>query len=346
LLGSNEEPEYKREGFFVFSDLRDGNYTLRITGERFQPATIDVVTPVQVANSNRAPLIDSRGDDELIVIVQTIDELPGNNGGRRITFDPVVLTKQIRAGSPVVSDGLSPDSSATLILPLELGSIFEARLDSAEGLEAGDIVRVIRDKSIRLTFHPYYSFATPITRIVGKVSQADFNIPLAGARVRITGMNDSEVTQTDVQGVAVFTGIDTNDNRIVLGSERDISVVTNEKGDYNFYFSNETLASFRITDQTLEELEAANVPEAVRDDLEAALIDRVFRGFERFLLALRETIGNANTIRYQELIVRHSENFIRNLTLEVNLAGFQPASKLETLSSAKRKVVDFELTRN
>lgn len=347
LVGGGKTPQYKQEGFFVFSGLREGDYTLKIVGERLQPAMIKVAIPAQTH-----VFLESRGDNELVVIVRKVEDDGENNGGKRITFDPVILTKQIRAGSRVVSDGLPPDSSARLVVTLEAGEVSSARVENAEGLAENSIVRIIRDRSIRMNLDPYYVFASSITRVIGRaVSRQNPALPLAGARVRVTSVNGTAVTENDVQGVAIFTGVDAGGKSVVLGAEKDISAVTNEKGDYNIYFSNETQAGYTITDTTLQALEAAGVPEKVRDVLgDAALKDKVFRGLERFSAAVREVMGrekisNELLLKHQPLILQHSEGFIRNLTLEATLAGFEPASKLEPINTAQRKVVNFELAR-
>lgn len=347
LVGRAVTPQYKEEGFFVFSGLRAGDYTLKITGERLQPATIQVEVPEQTY-----VFLESRGDSELVVIARKVDADGGNPGGKKITFDPVILTKQIRAGARVISNGLPPDAGAKLVATLEAGEVSSARLGDAAGLTVNSIVRIIRDRSIRMNLDPYYAFDSSITRVVGKVvSQQDPALPLAGARVRVTGMNNTAVTSNDVHGVAIFTGVDVGGRAVVLGAEKDISAVTNGRGDYNLYFSNETLGSYKITDQTLQALEVANVPAQVRDVLKSGdLKDKVFRGLERFLAALREAmsrekIGNEVLLKHQPLILQDSEGFIGNLTLEATLAGFVTASKSEPVNTARRKVISFELAR-
>jgi hypothetical protein len=287
--------------------------------------------------------LDSRGDNELMVVVRTTEDVGGNNGGRRINFDPVILSKDIRAGARVFSNSLPPDSSATLAATLEAREISSARVENADGIEENSIVRIVRDTSVRMRFDSYYLFPSPITRIVGKVvSEESPETPLAGARVRITGINDSVVTRTEVGGVAIFTGLDTSANAIVLGAEKDISVVTNEKGDYHIYFSNETTASFRVTDQTLADLAAAGVPVETRTRLES-LRNRFFRGLERFRVALRETLGDDDARRYGALIQARAENFIRTVSLDAALEGYEVASRTEPISTGQRKAIDFRL---
>jgi hypothetical protein len=355
LVGRAETPVYKREGFFVFSNLARGQYILKITGQRFQPEIIQALLPAAPAvpvedglegEVSTAPLfLDSRGDNELIVVVRTTEDVGGNNGGQRINFDPVILNKEIRAGARVFSSGLPADSFATLAATLESGEISSARIENAEGIEENSIIRIVRDASVRMKFDSYYLFPSPITRIVGKVvSERTPETSLAGARVRITGINDSVVTRTEVGGVGIFTGLNTSGNVIVLGAEKDISAVTNEKGDYNIYFSNETMASFRITDQTLTDLEAAGVPVEARAGLES-LRNRFFRGLERFGVALRETLGDDDARRYGALIQALAENFIRTVSIDAALEGYEVASRTEPISTGQRKTINFRLAR-
>ncbi|MFN0085530.1 MAG: hypothetical protein ACKVX9_09100 [Blastocatellia bacterium] len=340
LDGWEKNPQYKPDGFFVFSNLRKGDYKLKIAGERLQTMSFDArignigeVTPSLV-------FLDSRGDNELIVIVRSVDV--GANGSKKISFDPVVLLQPIRAGAEV----FSPAGTAKLVAALEAGTVASARIDNANGLEPGSIVRIIRENSIRLKYDPYYVFASPITQIVGKVvSRQNPAAPLLNARVHITKINDVTVAPNDVGGVGVFTGADVSGNAVVLGVERDISTLTNEEGDYTLYFSNETLASLKITDQTLASLEAEGVPEDARTKL-GSLKDLNFRGLGRFLVALRETIKEEGIRRYQPLIVKHAENFIRNLTLEASLEGHESASGTDSVESGRRNVIDFDLARS
>jgi hypothetical protein len=353
LIGRGDAPQYKDEGFFVFSNLREGGYTLKITGERLQPATFEVEIPA--IPPERHVFLEPAGDSELIVIARTVEDDAENVGGKKLTFDPVILTRQIRAGSRVVSDSLPPDAdpAATLAATLEAGEVSSARVMNADGLAADSVVRFIRDKSVRMRLDPYYIFESPITRVAGKVvSQQNAERPLAGARVRLTEVNDAPVNETDVHGLRVFTGQDVAGGAIVLGTEKDISALTNERGDYNLYFSNETLASHKITDGTVQALDNANAPQKVLDVLEdGALKDKVFRGRDRFLAALREAsgrkkLGHEVLLKFQPLILEHSEGFVRKLTLEATLAGFEPASVSASISTAERKVVNFELTKS
>lgn len=354
LIGRDDAPQYKDDGFFVFSNLREGDYTLKITGKRFQPATFGVtIPPPPVAPPQTPVFLEPRGDSELIVIARTVEDDNINADVKKISFDPVILTRQIRAGSRVVSDGLPADADATLAATLEVGEVSSARIMNAASLPVSAVVRFIRDKSIRMNLDPYYAFELSITRVVGKVvSQQNPAVPLAGAQVRVTQVNDVNVTEKDVHGVAIFTGVDTSSNEIVLGTRKDIRVETNEKGDFNLYFSNETLASYKVTNATIAALDAAGVPQPVLDVLgDGALKDKVFRGLERFQAVLGEAmrqagVSNEVLLKHRPLILDHAEGFINKLTLEANLTGFEPASKSQLINTSQRKVVNFELVKN
>ena len=181
LIGWGSIPQYKQDGFFVFSGLREGNYTVKITGERLQPAMLTVAIPAQTP-----VFLESRGDNELVVIVRQVAADSENSGSKKITFDPVILIKQIRAGARVVSNSLPANTSAKLIAPLEAGVVSTTRVENADGLVANSIVRIIRDRSIRMHLDPYYIFDASITRVVGKVvAKQNPALPLAGARPMI-----------------------------------------------------------------------------------------------------------------------------------------------------------------
>lgn len=255
----------------------------------------------------------------------------------------MVLPKGIRAGARVISDSLPANSTAELTADLEPGYIKTARVKNANGIVKDSIVRIVRDKSIRMTFDPYYLFASPITRVVGRVVSNLSEAPLPGAQVRLDKINDVKVEPNDVRGAIIYTSEDINNNKIALGTEKDISATTNERGDYNLYFSNETLASYQITDDTLEKLKNANVPGDVRNKLDA--LNDNYRGYERFLLALREALSRDDLNKYRSEIITYSENFIRKLTLKATLDGFKPVWTDVDICTAERKVLNFQLEK-
>jgi len=223
LLGMKIAPQYKAGGFFAFFDLRSGSYDLQIVGHNFQPQQYPLTIPV-------APLIFyPPGDNELLVIVKTI-----NDGGKKITFDPVILTREIRAGAVV----LAPGFAAQLTTTLEAGKAMEARVDDVTKLTVGSIVRIIRGSSIRLKFMPYTQLPAESTRIIGKITLKDADdIPLQGVQVRLTGVNDSNIIVQDIANADIAT-VETGGIKLILGTQKDITTFSNTAGDYNFYFNN------------------------------------------------------------------------------------------------------------
>jgi hypothetical protein len=241
LKGMSQEPQYKEGGFFVFSNLRPGAYTALLSGQGFQPQE----HRVELLSS---PLtLGQPGDDELIVVVNSVN-------GEKILFDEVILNREIRAGAKVIAQGLTSELAQTL----EIGKVKEARLKSVTGLNAGALARIVRGDAIRLRFNPYHRIPSEPLRVVGRVTAgAAQGTPLARAQVRITLINDQAIVLTDV-GDAKIETVTLNTKKIILGSQADITTLTNEQGDYNFYFG----GSDFLTKLTLEAALAGYQPQA------------------------------------------------------------------------------------
>ncbi len=223
LSGTKAVPQYKAGGFFVFFDIRPGTYDLRLSGRSFQPQDYQVTIPLQT------PIFYPPGDNELLVVVKTI-----NDGGKKITFDPVILTREIRAGAAVLAQGFA----AKLTTTLEAGKAMEARLDDVTKLTVGSIVRIIRGSSIRLKFTPYTQLQAESTRIIGKITLQDANdIPLQGVQVSLTGVNDNNIIVQHIANADIAT-VETGGIKLILGTQKDITTFSNIAGDYNLYFSN------------------------------------------------------------------------------------------------------------
>ncbi len=232
LLGTGRSAQYKAGGFFIFSDLRPGAYTLRLAGRDFRPEEHGAVVEAPSLLNREMSIFGQAGDNELFLIVKTVHE--NNNAiGPRITFDPLILTKEIRAGARVLGAG---GFETELAADLEARDIMQARLASVTGLTPGSILRIVRGRSCRLKFNPYHQFASELTRIVGQVVRADApEMPLEGAKVRLTQVNDVDVVLNEVQGVSIHT-LEVGGTEAVLGAEKDIATYTNHRGDYNLYF--------------------------------------------------------------------------------------------------------------
>jgi hypothetical protein len=227
ILGTGHIPQYKSGGFFVFSNVAPGTYTLRVGGQRFQPLEQTVEVPAADHVINR------EGDNAVLVIARGVTSVPGNNGGTRLSFNTVLLEQPVRAGAAI----LTPGFSATLAVELDRGLAMEARIENVTGtLIPNAIVRIVRDQSLRLKVNPYSALPLTRTRLVGTVVRQNApEVHLAGAQVRLTQVNGVTVESHDIAGLEV-TSVGLNASTIILGTERDVTTLTNANGDYNLYF--------------------------------------------------------------------------------------------------------------
>lgn len=231
LISAQTVPEYKSGGFFVFSNLLAGNYTLRISGEQFQNAEFAVTVPLA------PPLLESPGDDELIVVIKSLD-----NVATKIVFDTVILPQPFRVGSRVVAASFS----GALAAKLEAGKVTNAKLNTLAGLSVGDIVRVIRDQSIRLRYGPYSPLPPGLTRVVGRTRLTGSPArALEGVLIRLAAVNGTNVAASSVAGVNVITG-QIAGQTVALGTERDTQTLSNANGDYNLYFNRPDITSITL----------------------------------------------------------------------------------------------------
>lgn len=231
LVGSGKAPLYKDGGFFVFTDLRPGDYTLRLSGGDYQPREFPLTVPLPPG------LLNAPGDDELHTIVRTV-----NAGTKKITFDAVFLPKPIRAGSAVLAGGFS----TTLASALEAGKAMSAKLADVTGLAADQVVRIVREKSVRLRFSPYATLPADLTRLVGRLTeQGAPEKALAGGLVRLTEVDGSPVALADVAGAMIATATP-GGTKVVVGAEADTRTLTNGRGDYNLYFDLAGVAAVKL----------------------------------------------------------------------------------------------------
>jgi hypothetical protein len=232
LLPHRRRSLYKRDGFFVFTNVRPGHYRLRLSAERCSPEDHDVSIPHGPAVFDSPPLLDTLhtferpGDNELVVVVDAI-----NAATSRVSFAPEVLPLGIPSGAPVRAAGFA----AHLVEPLEPGLVSSARLDTAAGLSLGMVLRIIRGRSVRLHFNPYDALPVPVTRVVGRVAHAeDRSLPVPGVEVRLLEVNGAPTSVIDVEGAPIAT-IASGGTTTVLGTESDITTRSNAHGDYTLY---------------------------------------------------------------------------------------------------------------
>lgn len=222
LVGVARVPQYKPGGFFVFSDLALGTYTLRLVSQRFQTFEQGVTMPPPDL------MIEAPGSNEAFVLVTSAD-------ATRIGFDAVLLTQTIRAGASILGPG---GFSTTLAADLEHGRVMEAMIENSVGtLAPGAVVRIVRDRSIRLQFAPFTTLPVVRARLVGAVGrQSAPLVSLPGAQARLTQVNGVDIVLHDVAGLTIGT-VTLNSTTLIVGTEQDIVTETNPNGDFNLYFS-------------------------------------------------------------------------------------------------------------
>lgn len=232
LVGVAKPAWYKEGGFFAFNEVPPGQYRVLVSGERLQPQEFNVDLPLT------DPLLGRAGDNELFVVVKTVSASDG-----KITFDPVIIRKAIRAGATVRAAGFTSKLAATL----EPGKVSGARLESVQGLNVGVVLRLIRGHAIRLKFDPYWQTPPGWTLIVGRVEHKNITgLALPGAQVRLLKVNGVAVQTEGVAGVAVAT-VDIAGKKVVLGTGGDVKTFTNSKGDFCLYFNRSDITAVTLS---------------------------------------------------------------------------------------------------
>lgn len=231
LVGIDKSAWYKEGGFFAFNEVPPGQYRLLISGERLQPQEFAVTLPFA------EPLLGRAGDDELFVVVKTVNDSDG-----KITFDPVIIRRAIRAGAAARAAGFT----SKLAAPLEPGKVSGAKLESVGGLAVGAVLRLVRGVAVRMKFDPYFQPPPGWTHIVGRVEHKDIpGLALPGAQVRLNQVNDVEVLTESVEGVEVAT-VEFAGKKVILGTAADVEAVTNSKGDFNLYFNRSDITAVTL----------------------------------------------------------------------------------------------------
>jgi hypothetical protein len=221
LAGTKATAFYKPGGLFAFANIPVGAATLQLGGGNFQNQDYNVTIP------GVSPPFFEQGANDLIVIATAV-----NGTGNNISFNPVILTSGISAGAAVLATGFS----TTLASSLDEGQVSQAKLASLGALAAGSVVRIVRNPGVRLKYSPYYSFPNPVTQIIGHVTGGTSGVGVQEVQMSLVSVGGNPVTTTNVAGANVAT-LATAGGTIVLGTSRDVTTLTNNSGDYHFYFA-------------------------------------------------------------------------------------------------------------
>lgn len=292
--------------------------------------------------------LESNGDDELFIIARKVTG--SDSSIQNIEFDPVILMQPILAGSPIFSPDISGSGPAMLASPLVTGQVKAAAINNGNGVKQDSVIRIVRQSSIRLKFDPYYLFPTEITRVFGKaVSIKNSELPLSSVRIQVIEINDAPVVKIAVNETIVATGKALNGDIIALGAEKDISTLSNKNGDYHIYFSNETVAGYEITQKFVVDLADDGVPNSVCTKITVPKTPnserKFFRSRGHFLQEIEKEIGHSDMEKYEKVLLKHAEYFIRSITIEASLEGFQTKVAKKEICSGQMININFELEK-
>ena len=228
LNGSSRQPHFKDDGFFVFADLRPSPppYVLQATSSLYQDKSFSAVLP-----ANTMVELSFPGEDELIVLVTTVDAAQN-----RVNFNNIAFLPPVAEGAVVRGPG---GFSATLAETLEGNDVGFALLSSVTGLNSGDPLRIVRSPRMLLRPGPYYQFPAGTTLLaLSVVENAPGAEPIAGAQMQITQVNAQPVTAINVGGVnlnrAELPGIPPIP--VMLGPVEAVITHSNSRGHAIFYY--------------------------------------------------------------------------------------------------------------
>jgi hypothetical protein len=232
IVGVAKSAWYKEGGFFAFNEVPPGQYRVLVSGERLQPQEFNVTLPLA------DPLLGRAGDNELFVVVKTVNTSDG-----KITFDPVIIRQAIRAGATARAAGFTSKLAAAL----EPGKVSGAKLESVQGLDVGAVLRLVRGHAIRLKFDPYWQTPPGWTFIIGRVEHLNITgLALPGVQVSLHEVNGVPVQTEEVEGVIIAT-VDIAGKKVVLGTGGDVKPVTNSKGDFCLYFNRSDITAVTLS---------------------------------------------------------------------------------------------------
>lgn len=239
LIDYPKEPVYKTDGYFVFSDIFPSSleYEFLVQGDKYDQRLLrSKISPGDPSVSLEVLELNYPGEDELYVYATHV-----NNGQKKVSFTTQPFIPTIQAGSLVIGqDGFT----GVLAETLEGCDKDFAILRSVAELNNETFLRLVRSHSITLQPNPYYSFPSDTTIVSLKIrtdSLGQSVIP--DARLEILEVNDMPLLTSDVGDLTLKSvRLDgTPKSTLVLGTEKDITRISNRNGAAVFYFPSKTL---------------------------------------------------------------------------------------------------------
>jgi hypothetical protein len=221
------EAQYKSDGFFCFQDLKVSatSYQLEMTSALYQPRSFlkSLPTPAPVE-------ISYGGEDEVYVVIKTV-----NGGGKTVTFDKIPFLPPVPKGAPVIGEA---GFATTMRETLEGVDVTTASLDNIVGLAPGQLLRMVRSRSLLAKPGPYYPFPPATTRVhVKVVEDAAGEEPLGSAQLLIQSVETVAPVGTVVDGVELKTvTLPGPGPTLILGTGRDLETRTDARGQAVLFF--------------------------------------------------------------------------------------------------------------
>ncbi|HKC13051.1 MAG TPA: hypothetical protein VKI41_13540 [Vicinamibacteria bacterium] len=220
------EAQYKSDGFFCFQDLKVSatGYQLEMTSPLYQPRsflkTLPTSAPVELTYG---------GEDEVYVLIKTV-----NGGGKTVGFDKIPFLTPVPKGTPVIGEG---GFATTVRETLEGVDVATASLESVAGLLPGQLLRMVRSRSLLAKPGPYYPFPPGTTRVhVKVVEDAPGQATLGSAQLLLQSVETVAPVGTVVDGVEIKTVTLPGPTPLILGTGRDLETRTDARGQAVFFF--------------------------------------------------------------------------------------------------------------
>lgn len=228
LAGLEKDAMRKPDGYFVFQNLKPSpvDYAIRISGSAYQERgfkrNLPTPDPVELAFP---------GEDEFYLGIKSV-----NAAANTVVFDKVPFLHRIAKGSRV--SGQAGFISA-LAEDLQGVDATTAKLASVAGLAPGQLLRILRSRSLLAKPGPYYPFPPGSTLLHVKANE---DMPgesaLEGALIRIQSLNGLAPATTVVDGLALrHLTLPAPPNPIlVLGPQWELETRSDSRGQAVFHF--------------------------------------------------------------------------------------------------------------
>ena len=222
-------PLYKQDGFFAIADLEHTALDYRISIESFSYQTKTVLKSLPGPEHEE---LAYDGEDEFFIVINSTD-----SGESTVSFAKIPFVPFIAKGSKVIGE---IDFTTELADDLGGDDVVLAKLVDLGNLDSGQLLRFVRSNHLLLKPGPYYPFSSDMKIAALKVvKDTAGDPPIEAAKITITKVNDKPIATTSVGMLAIKTVVLESGPQPkieIMGTEEDIQVYTNARGDAVFYY--------------------------------------------------------------------------------------------------------------